>query len=71
MTEVSDSSVDTFTSTLEALSLVKAPGVSGSKIRKLTEIAVANVQVNICLLITVVYLLNIHLKLTCSFLLTV
>lgn len=55
MAEITENPVDTFSSTLEALSLVKAPGVSGSKIRKLTEIAMANVQVNICSLLPLLF----------------
>jgi len=39
--------VEEFSNTLTALLSVKPPGVSGTKIRKLTELAVQNVQVNI------------------------
>lgn len=39
--------VEEFSNTLAALLSVKPPGVSGTKIRKLTELAVQNVQVNI------------------------
>lgn len=39
--------VEEFSLTLEALLSVKPPGVSGSKIRKLTELALENLQVNI------------------------
>lgn len=56
MSESTQPPVDEFTSTLEALSLVKAPGVSGTKIRKLTDLAVANVQVNIVHLILIFHL---------------
>lgn len=42
--------VEEFSNTLAALLSVKPPGVSGTKIRKLTELAVQNVQVNICCL---------------------
>lgn len=42
---ISASPIEEFSATLEALSLIKPPGVSGSKIRKLQELAVANVEV--------------------------
>lgn len=37
--------IEEFSNTLDALLSVKPPGVSGSKIKKLTELAIENVQV--------------------------